>query len=128
MRSYDPFGEASDHTSLIDRYGVVLAFEVFEHHVEPLRLVETLASLIEGNGAMLISTLFVPQSNLRDDIGQWWYCMPRNGHVSFYTASALALLALVNGLEAATFSEGLHLLYRGEFPDWARHVNHTLLP
>ncbi|MDR5775307.1 MULTISPECIES: hypothetical protein [unclassified Caballeronia] len=104
----------------------MLAFEVFEHHVEPLRLVDTSASLIDGNGAMLISTLFVPQSNLRDDRTVVVLHASQRPCVVLYGVCT-ALLALVNGLKAATFSEGLHLLYRGEFPDWARHVHHTLL-
>lgn len=120
VRSYDPFHSSSDPSVLQEQFRVVFAFEVFEHSVDPRQLMQTLAALLDDDGAMLVSTLFVPDNTASEGIDKWWYCMPRNGHVSFFTPTSLSLLASQYGLKAASFNSGFHLLFRSEKPDWAK--------
>ncbi|WP_244173373.1 class I SAM-dependent methyltransferase [Caballeronia temeraria] len=122
VRSYDPFSQQSDESALAERYRVVFTFEVFEHHTDPHQLVKSLASLLDESGSIVFSTLLLPANISDHGIESWWYCMPRNGHISFFTPASLTLLASCNGLKAASFNEGLHIFYKSEFPNWAAHV------
>lgn len=119
VTSYDPYAGGTQAASAPASSRNVLAFEVFEHHPEPHALIETLLSYLDGDGAILLSTLLVPEGPIDGGIGMWWYCMPRNGHISLYSGTALGTLAALHGLKAVSFDEGLHLLYRGAPPIWA---------
>ena len=126
IRSYDPYSGTADKSALTERYRAVFAFEVFEHHVDPRELVKTLASLLDDKGAIFFSTTLVPESAWEHGIETWWYCIPRNGHISFFSSASLALLASGVGMKAASFSDGLHMLFKGDYPEWAAGVQHTL--
>jgi hypothetical protein len=126
IRSYDPYSGASDESALTERYRAVLAFEVFEHHVDPRELVKTLASLLDDKGAVLLSTTLVPEDAWEHGIDTSWYGVPRNGHISFFTSGSLALLASGVGMKAASLPDGLHMLFKGDYPEWATGVKHTL--
>jgi SAM-dependent methyltransferase len=128
VRSYDPYSDNSNSNALADRYGAVLAFEVFEHHPDPHQLIESLAELLDDDGSILFSTVFVPDNILDQGIDRWWYCMPRNGHLSFYTPASISLLASRNGMNAASFSNDLHIIYKSAMPEWATHVNREVWP
>jgi hypothetical protein len=126
--SYDPFSENSDTNILADRYRVIFAFEVFEHHPDPHQLMDTLSGLLDEEGSVLFSTLFVPENIPDQGIERWWYCMPRNGHLSFFTPASISHLAFHRGMKAASFNEGLHVLYKSDFPSWAAHITREVWP
>ncbi|WP_244816332.1 class I SAM-dependent methyltransferase [Caballeronia sp. Lep1P3] len=116
--SYDPYGAIQNRRAQPQRSDVVLAFEVFEHHAAPRDLMAELARLLKPQGIVLFSTLVTPPDIETIGIGNWWYCAPRNGHISFFTPKALAHIASTVGMKAASFSDGFHFLYRDEPPDW----------
>jgi hypothetical protein len=51
-------------------------------------------------------------------IGQWWYCAPRNGHISFYTPECLEQLAYPRGLEYRRLDDYRHLMCHASKPQW----------
>lgn len=70
-------------------------------------------------GALLFQTSLITPEILARGIEQWWYCVPRNGHISFYTSQALTLLATRHGLEFGSFSPELHVVFdRAAAPAW----------
>ena len=85
-------------------------------------LAARLAALLAPDGLLLASTLLsdgqLPPGRPLD----WWYASPRNGHISLFSARSLRVLAGRHGLEVASFNPGLHALWRGGFPPWARHL------
>ncbi|WLE62281.1 class I SAM-dependent methyltransferase [Burkholderia plantarii] len=124
VTSFDPYADAQDAagTAAAPPAGasrVVLAFEVFEHHPDPHALLQTLLQLLAADGAILFTTLLVTDAVLEAGIDAWWYCMPRNGHLSLFSARALAMLAGRHGLQLRSLDEGLHLLFRHAPPAWA---------
>ncbi len=126
MDGFDPF--QPDQGALPQRsYRTICAFEVFEHHARPLELMTELGALLDADGAILLSTLLIDDAVLAGGVSNWWYCMPRNGHISFYSRRTLARLAERFGLRAGTFSEGLHFFCRGEVPEWAKGMQHEML-
>ncbi len=77
--------------SLDQYYNVITAFEVFEHVYDPNELLAKL----NNTDFILFSTELIPTDILMKD---WWYIIPSSGqHVSFYSKSALQILAKSNG-------------------------------
>jgi len=118
--SYDPYtsGE-SERSALAARYRTVVAFEVFEHHPQPQALMIDLATFLDDDGAILFSTLLASDTIVEEGIEKWWYCAPRNGHISFFTPQSLSRIGAEHGLTLASFTEGLHLFFKGHPPAWA---------
>ncbi|HDR9148752.1 TPA: class I SAM-dependent methyltransferase [Burkholderia vietnamiensis] len=116
VTSYDPFSQAVAPQGTFD---AALSFEVFEHHPQPRRLFADIVRYRGVAGALLFQTsLITPEIRARG-IEQWWYCVPRNGHISFYTSAALTLLATEHGLELGSFSPELHVVFdRASAPRW----------
>jgi SAM-dependent methyltransferase len=125
--SYDPFtsGE-NDRNALAARYRTIVSFEVFEHHPQPKALMSELAAFLDDDGAILFSTLLASDSVVEQGIEKWWYCAPRNGHISFFTAQSLSRIGAEHGLSLASFSEGLHLFFKGHPPAWATKFAHQV--
>jgi hypothetical protein len=147
--SFDPYVEAAaTRDDLLRHYQTIVAFEVFEHHPQPHMLMEDLVKFLDDEGAILFSTLLVSKETLAEGsfpplpflprqrsaseetraggIATWWYCTPRNGHISFFTPRALAVLAQRHGLVAGSFSAGLHFFYRGQMPSWIKRLNRNM--
>jgi hypothetical protein len=71
------------------RYGLLTAFEVLEHFVDPMSELEGLMAEADH---VFVSTLTVPEPAPK--LSDWWYYVPSTGqHVSFYTAKALQYIA-----------------------------------
>jgi SAM-dependent methyltransferase len=117
--TYDPFSSHSQPPE--SRFDLITCFEVVEHTPSPVRTIAVMSSLLNEGGAILFSTLLQPANF--DSVGlNWWYAGPRNGHVSLYSAQALARLFANHEMRVASFSEGLHFAYR-EVPGFAAHLN-----
>jgi SAM-dependent methyltransferase len=117
-RSIDPFGDPSDTPSLPtgQRFNLITAIEVFEHHPHPQALMQSLAQLLDDGGVLLVST-FVNDAGTVGPMDPtnplaWWYCAPRNGHVSLYSTRSLSTLAQNFGLKCTHLSAQAHSLCR----------------
>lgn len=99
VESYDPFSHPKRPEGHFD---LITCFEVIEHSPVPVETIAEMASFLAEGGAILFSQPLQP-ANIEEVRGSWWYIAPRNGHVSIYTADALAVLAAGCGL---TFYRG----------------------
>lgn len=117
--SYDPYGEAGMRRALAESYRTVVCFEVFEHHPQPHELMAQLKKFLADDGAVLFSTLLVTDEVMAEGIENWWYCAPRNGHISLFTSRALVALARQHGFKVGAFSDNLHVFYKNAVPEWA---------
>ena len=93
------------------RFDLVTSFEAMEHTPRPRDAAEEMAACLEPHGLVLFSTLTFPGAIPHHDRtfgASWWYCAPRNGHVSLYTREALRLLWGRVGLKCGHFNDGTH--------------------
>jgi SAM-dependent methyltransferase len=119
--SYDPFVDRNLGVEQLGKFDLITAFEVFEHVPDVRQLMSNLRSLLAPNGLVLLSTLLSDGNIQPDQRINWWYASPRNGHISLFSRSSLATLAQSSGLNFASFSDGLHVLFT-QIPPWAAHV------
>ncbi len=118
--SCDPYADQPGMRQAAERnYQTVVCFEVFEHHPRPHELMSSLKQFLVDDGAILFSTLLITESVMADGIEKWWYCAPRNGHISLFTSRALQILARQHGLNFGSFNDNLHIFYQGPVPAWA---------
>ncbi|WP_071335786.1 class I SAM-dependent methyltransferase [Burkholderia contaminans] len=116
VTSYDPFSHPVPPEG---RFDTILSFEVFEHHPAPVDLFDQIMRYRKPEGALLFQTSLITRDILDQGIDQWWYCVPRNGHISFHTAQSLTLLAQRHGLEYGAFGPSLHVVFdRAATPRW----------
>lgn len=116
--TYDPFSNFDTVPS--EKFDLITCFEVMEHVPFPRETVATMVSMLRPHGAILFSTLVQPTSF--ETLGlNWWYAGPRNGHVSLYSRSSLALLFKKHGMKVASFSEAFHIAY-ANVPSFAAHL------
>jgi SAM-dependent methyltransferase len=116
VESYDPFTSAKRPSGHFD---FITCIEVFEHAPDPVAMMEDIAAfLTPGSGAVLLSTLCCPQSVIDAGLANWWYCVPRNGHISFYTQESLALLAGKHALQYGQLDDYRHLMCHSPTPQW----------
>ena len=100
---------------------MVTCFEVIEHVLDPLALVQDLAECRASDGAILMSTLLCSPQVVDFGHENWHYAVPRNGHISLLSAAALAICARRAGLQAHAFSERAHVLFDpAQVPAWLR--------
>ncbi len=119
--SYDPFVDREADIDRLGRFDLITAFEVFEHVPDVRGLLSAMRMLLVPNGIILFSTLLSDGNIHPNRRLSWWYASPRNGHISLYSKSSLAILARNNGFSFGSFSTGLHVLYRN-IPAWAGHI------
>ncbi len=120
--SYDPFFDRSIQLSKLGSFQLITCYEVFEHVPDVNGLARNLSSLLADDGLILFSTLVSDGELRRGQPVSWWYASPRNGHISLYSASSLNALAKKHGFGVASFSPGMHVFWRQQFPQWARHL------
>ncbi len=114
--SEDPYSEASFSNADANHipahlYDVVCAFEVIEHSQNPLLTLAQIRGHLKPGGCAIISTLLQP-----DEISaigcNWWYCAPRNGHISLLSEQSLKLaLAQAGATSWHCESQILHIAY-----------------
>jgi len=120
--SYDPFSSPSRPEG---KFRMITCFEVFEHTPDPHGLVRDIASYLAEDGAVLFSTLICAPETVEQGIANWWYCAPRNGHISFYGRETLMRLAAEAGLNHGWFDERTHVFYRDQKPTWLKRYMAT---
>lgn len=112
--TWDPFFDAQPRPA--GPFELVVSFETFEHAIDPSATLADMLSLTDGNRLVLMSTLCQPANidTLRTD---WWYCAPRNGHVSLHTRPSLDRLADDAGIGVVHLSDLMHL-FHDVLPPW----------
>ncbi len=115
--SYDPFSSPARPEGT---FRMITCFEVFEHTPDPKGLLSDIASYLAEDGAVLFSTLICSTETVDQGIANWWYCNPRNGHISFYARETLMRLAAEAGLSHGWFDEWRHVFYRDRKPAWLK--------
>lgn len=88
-----------------EKADLVMAFEAFEHFVEPVREVEKLLSIAPN---LLLSTEIIPSPVPAPD--QWWYYGLDHGqHIGFFREQTLQFLARHFGKYLVTDGRSYHL-------------------
>lgn len=112
--SEDPYSKAGSEQipqSAEPVYDVVCAFEVLEHSPNPLHTLALIKARLKPGGRAIISTLLQPVeiSEIRCN---WWYCAPRNGHISLFSKASLEqALRIAGATNSRSLSPILHLVY-----------------
>ena len=93
-------------------FELVSAFEVFEHHFDPVAL---LTELLVFSDSVIFSTELIPENT---DIKTWWYLAPEAGqHISFFSRKSLEILAEMFDLSFFSNEYNLHLFSKkSSFP------------
>jgi len=86
--SYDPFSSPERPAG---RFDIIICVEVLEHSPNPTNLMDDIATLISDDGCIILGISLHPQ-NIKQLGPAWWYCAPRNGHCSTFSAATLAQL------------------------------------
>lgn len=92
--AYDPFLMPQRPEG---RFDLITCFEVLEHTPSPTQTIAEMRSLLLDDGCMLVSQALQPLDIDRIRCS-WWYCAPRNGHISMFADRTMALLAERAGL------------------------------
>ncbi len=120
--SYDPFYNNGLNVSSLGKFNLITAFEVFEHVPDVNELMLQITLLLESDGIVLFSTLLSDGNVEKNKRLNWWYASPRNGHISLFSKTSLNLLASKYKMECKSFSNGLHMFFRSQTPNWAEHI------
>ncbi len=93
-------------------FDVITCFEVMEHinAIDPT--VDDMLSFLAPAGMLVLGTFLAA----RPMAGDWWYCSPRAGHISFWTFPALSMVFNKRKLNVA--SDGK--MFSFVFPDEAK--------
>ena len=86
---YDKFF-FKDESYKQNRYDIIISTEVFEHLENPLNEIESLLSILDRDGLLIIMTNF-HDSNI-EKFKKWWYVRDLT-HVVFYTLETFEYLA-----------------------------------
>ena len=106
VESYDPFSIPTRPTGQFD---LITAFEVLEHSPFPADTVADMQGFLAGAGCIILGQTLQP-SDIDRVRANWWYCAPRNGHVSTFADRTLAALAARFGLIYHRGHHALHVL------------------
>jgi hypothetical protein len=123
-QSFDPFPSSIISLDQLGRFNLITAFEVFEHVPYPLQLMKNIIQLMDDKCLFLFSTLTIDRNIKKNERINWWYCSPRNGHISLYSKNSLALLAKKHNLLFGSFNDGLHF-FSNIIPNWATRLIHV---
>lgn len=118
--SYDPFPDNPFDPEHLGKFNLITAFEVFEHVPQPQQLLNNIDQLMSDECVVLFSTLISDKSLKMNSRIDWWYCSPRNGHISLFTRKSLALLGAQRKLKFGSLNDVLHC-YVNQTPVWASH-------
>ncbi len=121
--SYDPFVPDSRAPEAGRQFGLITAFEVFEHVADVAALTDFLKDHLAPDGLLVFSTLLSDGEIEPGKRLDWWYAGPRNGHISLYSKKSLTLLLQRCGIHGfASSGPGLHIACRERWPHWAQHL------
>lgn len=116
VASFDPFG--TSRAEVMEPADIVFLNEVIEHVTDPAASFAEIARLCRPDGVILLTTELVDQAILAAGLVNWWYCVPRAGHVSFFSEAAFHLVAHGLGMRYRRLGRGLHMLHRAAMPNW----------
>jgi hypothetical protein len=89
-------------------YGMLTAFEVFEHLVDPL---DEIGIMLSHSENILFTTLLTPERIT--EASDWWYFAPDTGqHISLYSNRALREVAAKFGMNLYSDGRLIHLMTR----------------
>lgn len=101
--SYDPY---SSKLVPKGKFNFITAIEVFEHSPNIHDTIADIRKYLQRDGVILFSTLLAD----KDTNINWWYIMPRNGHISILSSIALINLAKRHSLFFSSLNKGIHIL------------------
>lgn len=119
--SYDPFVNKDTAIEGLGTFGLITAFEVFEHVPDVQGLIANLHRLLDADGIVLFSTLVSDGQLSTNQRINWWYAAPRNGHISLFSRASLGVLGKSKGFNCGSFSEVFHTYWK-TVPHWASHI------
>ncbi len=94
-------------------FGMITAFEVFEHLENPM---DELNSMLSFSNTVLFSTLLI--SDDPPPVDKWWYYALETGqHIAFYTLKSLQIMGREFGMNLYSNGSGLHMLTVKRFPN-----------
>jgi 2-polyprenyl-6-hydroxyphenyl methylase/3-demethylubiquinone-9 3-methyltransferase len=102
--TYDPYSSPNKPENI--KYNLITAIEVFEHSLDIDKTIKDIKSFLDKDGLVLFTTQLANKNTNLD----WWYIMPRNGHISLLSEKSLKILAKNNGLFFQSINENLHVL------------------
>jgi SAM-dependent methyltransferase len=109
ITGWDPFNHASPMPD--DTFEFITSFEVMEHTTDPVNTVATIGALLdEHRGKYFFSTL--TNDLHQNELMNFWYIAPRNGHVTLYSEKSLDILFKTFGMRVKHISELYHLAYK----------------
>jgi 2-polyprenyl-6-hydroxyphenyl methylase/3-demethylubiquinone-9 3-methyltransferase len=117
-QTYDPF-VARHAARPRGRFDCVVSFEVLEHSTDPAGTIADMNEFLAETGLILLSTLVQPADIDQQGLS-WWYAAPRNGHVSLFTKTSMAIIGQHFGFKCGSFNDSLHVFFR-DIPEFARH-------
>jgi 2-polyprenyl-3-methyl-5-hydroxy-6-metoxy-1,4-benzoquinol methylase len=117
--SYDVFVDTFDVAELGQKFDLITAFEVFEHHPSPNKLIQELCQLLAPNGMILFSTILSDGNIIQNNRLNWFYASPRNGHISLFSKPTLEFLAKKFGFNLGSDWFEYHIFFK-DVPEWAQ--------
>jgi hypothetical protein len=97
---------------VLGSFGLITAFEVFEHLVSPL---EEIGRLVANCETLLFSTQLIPDPVPKP--GQWWYYGLEHGqHLAFYSVASLQYIAKKHNRLFYTDGAALHMISQRRLP------------
>jgi hypothetical protein len=119
--SYDPFPRNEQQITTLGKFGLITAFEVFEHVPDVTELMNNITSLMDEESLVIFSTLLSDGNIQPNSRLTWWYASPRNGHISLFSKQSLILLAEQRGMQFGSFGPGVHCFFK-RLPAWAKKL------
>jgi len=115
LQGFDPYN-LDFQKAPKNKFDLCVCFEVFKHCLSFANTQRNL-KFLKDQGILLFSTLLLPQ-NIETIRISWWYIVPRNGHISIYTACSLQKLTEQLGFTWTFFSsnQNLHLIFKANNP------------
>jgi hypothetical protein len=92
--SYDPLSQPARPSGQFD---LITCIEVIEHSPTPLETLADMHSFLADQGCIFLGEALQPP-DIQTIRCNWWYCMPRNGHVSMFTDQTLSRMADLTGM------------------------------
>jgi SAM-dependent methyltransferase len=107
------------------KFDLVTCFETLEHLPDPLAGIRAIAELAADPGLVYFSTALQPADFDQRGLN-WWYVLPRNGHVSLFSKQALTIAWRRHGYRVASLNDNFHFAFRN-LPTYAARLQLSLL-
>lgn len=120
----DPFVPGTAVPAAGEKFGLITAFEVFEHVADLQALTDFLRQHLAEDGLLVISTLLSDGAIQPGRRLDWWYACPRNGHISLFSEKSLMMVLEKCGMSgfARLGGPALFVACRRQWPAWAQHL------